>query len=441
MSLALVGGTVLATPDPPALYHTDLLVDGGRVVELGPAPAGTPTRDCSGCLIIPGNVCGHTHIYSALARGMPYRLAPPANFLQILQRVWWRLDRALDEEGIRASALLGGMDALLSGTTTLIDHHASPNAIDGSLDILADAFAQLGLRSVLCYEVTDRDGPERTQAGLDENRRFLRTERPLARGLTGAHASFTLSADTLGACVEVARQTGTGIHIHVAEDRVDQDDAQLRFGRRVVHRLADAGALNERAILAHCVHVNESEIAAIRESGAVVAHNARSNMNNAVGRIPRGAHGDLLILGTDGIGGDMFAEAQAAYFRAREDDVFLEITAPLRRLTQTAEVAGRIFFQPLLGRIAVGAPADLTILAYEPPTPLHEDNIAGHWIFGLSSRFVRDVMVAGELVVADRRLTRVDHQRIRAEAAVQAERLWRRLDEIPAHEFTPAGVA
>ncbi len=441
MSLALVAGTVLTTLDPPRVVRADVVTADGRIAAVGQAPAGVPTRDCSGCLIIPGNVCGHTHIYSALARGMPYRLPPPTNFLQILQRVWWRLDRALDEETIRHSALVAGMDALLSGTTTLIDHHASPNAIDGSLDILADVLESFGVRSVLCYEVTDRDGSERTRAGVEENRRFLRTERRLTRGLVGAHASFTMSAETLAACVNVARDRRVGIHIHVAEDLVDERDALARFGRRVVHRLADAGALNDQAILAHCVHVDEEEVEAIRQSGAAVAHNARSNMNNAVGRARVDRLGDQVILGTDGIGGDVFAESQAAYWRAREDNVFLGIAWPLQRLAQAARVAGRIFGETLLGRIEPGAPADLTVLAYDPPTPLHEDNVAAHWIFGLSSRFVRDVMVAGDLVVADRRLTRVDQGKVVADARQAAERLWQRLEEIGPHKFSPAGVA
>ena len=440
MTLVLVGGSVLTALDPPAVVRAGVVMDAGRITQVGAAPAGTPTRDCSGCLVIPGNVCGHTHIYSALARGMPYRLAPPANFLQILQRVWWRLDRALDAETIRASARAAGLDALLAGTTTLIDHHASPNAIDGSLDILADALEELGLRSVLGYEVTDRDGPERARAGVAENRRFLKSPRRLTRGLVGAHASFTLSVETLAACVEVARTTGRGIHIHIAEDPADERDALARFGRRVVHRLADAGALDERAILAHCIHVDANEIEAIRASGATVAHNARSNMNNAVGRAPVARLGERVVLGTDGIGGDMFAESQTAYWRAREEDVFLPIDWPLARMAETGRLAGRIFGEPLLGRIEPGAPADLTVLAYATPTPWHEGNVAGHWVFGLSGRYVRDVVVAGELVLADRRLTRVDQDHLLVEARRQADRLWRRLDEIGPHEFTPAGV-
>jgi putative selenium metabolism protein SsnA len=440
VSLVLHGGTVLTSLDPPSLAHADVLIDGGRIVSVGLAPDGVPRRDCSGCLIIPGNVCAHTHLYSALARGMPYRLEPPANFLQILQRVWWRLDRALDEASVRASALAGGMDALLSGTTTLIDHHASPNAIDGSLDIIADALQGLGIRSVLCYEVTDRDGPRRARAGVEENRRFLATRRPLVRGLTGAHASFTLSPETLAACVEVARTCRAGVHIHVAEDAVDERDAEARFGRRVVHRLTDAGALEAGAVLAHCIHLDAEEIAAIRASGAYVAHNARSNMHNAVGHTPVGRLGDRVVLGTDGIGGDIFAESQSAYWRAREDDVFVGIDWPARRIAEGARLAGRIFDEPALGAITAGSPADLTVLEYATPTPLTGENFHGHWVFGLSARAVRDVIVAGEVVVADRRLTRVDQEGVCAQAASQAQRLWQRLEEVGPHEFEPAGM-
>lgn len=440
MSLALTGGTVVTSLDPPHLVRADVVIQDGRVLDVGRAGTAASRRDCSGCLIIPGNVCAHTHLYSALARGMPYRLPPPANFLQILQRVWWRLDRALDERSIRASALVGGMEALLAGTTTIVDHHASPNAIDGSLDIVADALDTLGLRAVLCYEVTDRDGPPRARAGVEENRRFLASARPRARGLVGAHASFTLSAETLAACVEVARSAGSGIHVHVAEDAADQRDAELRFGRRVVQRLAEAGALSGRTILAHCVHVDDAEAAAIVDSGVAVAHNARSNMNNAVGRAPVGRLGPRVVLGTDGIGGDMFAETAVAYWRAREDDVSVGMSWPLERAAAGARLAGTIFDEPLLGRIEPGAPADLMVLEYGRPAPLAEQNLAGHWVFGLSARHVRDVLVGGEFVVGDRRLSRMDQDELIADAAEEAARLWRRVEEIGPHEFAPAGA-
>ena len=194
VSLVLGGGRVVTSLSPSRVMEGDVLIDAGRIVSAGGvalAPASSRI-DCSGCLVIPGNVCAHTHVYSALARGMPFDLEPPTNFLEILQRVWWRLDRALDETSVRASAQIGAMEALLAGTTTLVDHHASPNAIDGSLDVVAEAFASLGLRSVLCYEVSDRDGPDRASAGVAENRRFATAPHsPLVRGMIGAHASFS----------------------------------------------------------------------------------------------------------------------------------------------------------------------------------------------------------------------------------------------------------
>ena len=219
MSLLIADGTVVTSLDPIVVERADVFIGGGHVVGLG-----DPTReeaaervvqttiDAAGCLVIPGNVNAHMHLYSALARGMPYALEPPADFTQILQRVWWRLDRALDDESVRASALVGGVEALLAGTTTLVDHHASPNAIDGSLDIVAEALSSLGMRSVCAYEVSDRDGPERAAAGLDESRRFAARvgagALPLARAMVGAHASFTLSDETLAACVEIGGRRG-----------------------------------------------------------------------------------------------------------------------------------------------------------------------------------------------------------------------------------------
>jgi putative selenium metabolism protein SsnA len=437
--MILSGGAVVTSLDPVCITEDDVHVKNGRLVEEG----GGERRDCSGCLVLPGNVCAHTHLYSALARGMPYDLEPPTDFLQILQRVWWRLDRALDEDGVRASALVGGVEALLSGTTTLVDHHASPNAIDGSLDVIEDALRTVGIRSVLCYETSDRDGPERAQAGLEENRRFaerVRREKPaLTRGLIGAHASFTLSDDTLGACAAVARELEVGLHIHAAEDLVDERDSVAIHGTGVAARLAHAGALDERTLLAHGVHLDDHEIALVHRANASVVHNARSNMNNAIGRARLDPLGQRVSLGTDGIGSDMFEESRTAYFRLREDDLGAAPDWPLQRLADGARFVGAAFGEQHLGKIELGAPADLVVLDYATPAPLHAGSFPGHWVFGLSSRMVRDVMVAGEWVVLDRRLTRVDEHELAAGARAQAERLWKRLDEIGPHEFEPKG--
>ena len=437
--MILAGATVVTSIDPVEVDRFDIHVRDGRIVTASDGAR----RDCSGCLVVPGNVCAHTHLYSALARGMPYELEPPKSFVQILQRIWWRLDRALDEESVRASALVGGMEALLSGTTTLVDHHVSPNAIDGSLDVVADALAGLGVRSVLCYETSDRDGPERALAGLAENVRFAervqRDQLPLARGMIGAHASFTLSDETLAACAEAAKAHGVGVHVHAAEDAADERDAMAQYGVGVAQRLARAGALDARTLLAHGVHLGDEEIALVHAAGASLAHNARSNMNNAIGRARLDALGAQVALGTDGIGSDMFEESRTAYFRLREEGTGAGPDWALARLAEGARLAGRAFEQPRLGRIETGAPADLVVLDYAAPAPLRATSFAGHWIFGLSSRWVRDVMVAGEWAVLDRRLARVDQQELADGARVQAERLWKRLEEIGPHPFEPKG--
>jgi len=435
--IALCGGTVVLGLQPPEVVHADVVIAGDCVGAVGAAPADALRRDCSGTLVIPGNVCAHHHLYAALSRGMPYHLAPPVTFTEILQRVWWRLDRALDERAIRASALRAGLDALRAGTTTVIDHHASPNAIDGSLDIIADALADLGLRSVLCYEVSDRDGPGRASAGIAENRRFVRRAGGLARGMVGAHASFTLSDDTLGALVDVASSCGVGVHIHVAEDEVDQDDSGHRCGLTTVRRLDRAGVLTDAALLAHCVRVSDAEMGLVRQAGSTVVCNPRSNMNNGVGLSPFMHASSGVALGTDGIGGDLLAEAQTGYFRAREAELSTPATWSLDRITEGARFAGRVHGEPLLGQLRPGAPADVVVLDYPTPTPVTAENLAGHWAFGLSSAHVRDVFVAGQLVVENRRSTRVDEVAVAREGAVEAERLWARMEGIGPHGFEP----
>lgn len=446
MTLLLAGGRVVTSLDPVRVELADVLVEDGRVSRVGPAvdAGGDGHIDARGCLVIPGNVCAHMHLYAALARGMPYELEPPRSFLEILRRVWWRLDRGLDEASVRASALVGGMEALLAGTTTLIDHHASPNAIDGSLDVIAESLATLGMRGVLAYEVSDRDGPERAQAGIRENRRFAGHAAggalPLARSMIGAHASFTLSQATLAACAEAVEATGTGLHIHAAEDAADEVDCRARFGWSVVERLRRAGALDGRALLAHGVHLDEREADSAREAGVTFVHNARSNMNNGVGRAPLGLLGRRVALGTDGIGADMFEESRAAYFRAREDGLASDPSWVLARLAESARVAGLAFGEPLLGRIVPGAPADLVVLDHVAPTPIDAGTFPGHWVFGLSARNVRDVIVAGDVAVRARRLELVGQDWLLDAARIEASRLWARLATVGEHPFQPGVV-
>jgi cytosine/adenosine deaminase-related metal-dependent hydrolase len=332
-----------------------------------------------------GLVCGHHHLYSTLARGMPAPSRTPHNFSEILELIWWRLDRALDLEMIRWSAMLGALEALLAGTTAIVDHHASPNAIEGSLSVIAEACAEVGVRSLCCYEVTDRNGPEQMRAGLAENERFLRAG---GKGLVGAHACFTLSEASLEAVAGLANDLGAGVHIHVSEDRVD-----LAAGSRL------EALAKDNWLLAHCVHLD-------RELAGTVAHNPRSNMNNAVGYAAPARFSNTVVLGTDGIGADMLEEFRIGYVRAREHDVTVTPETPWNWL-----LAGT--------SLVPEAAEDRVRWSYEPLEPWHLAFTPG----------VRplEVVVDGEVVLKDGAATRVDAVEVRARAHEQAERLWARL--------------
>jgi putative selenium metabolism protein SsnA len=431
MALVLRGGT-LASLATGRVESTDIGIEHGRISWVGPGlPDGAHEFvDCSGMLIMPGNVCGHTHLYSALARGMPPPPRQPRNFPEILELVWWRLDRALDHEAIRMSALSGALDAVLSGTTTLVDHHASPNAIDGSLDLMAEALDEIGLRAVLCYEVTDRNGERGAQAGLRENERFIRkNRRGRMRGMVGAHASFTLGDATLHELSQLSRELGAGVHIHVAEDVADEDDSIRRCGKRTAYRLQEADVFGAGSIAAHCVHLDEGERDVVKAANVWVAHNCRSNMNNSVGRAAVSDLGDRVMLGTDGIDGDMFAESRTAFFRAREDSLDETAEEVAGMLSRGVDFASSLFGVPI-GRLEVGAVADLQVLDYDPPTPLKNGNLAWHWTFAMSASAVRSVMVDGAWVVRDRTLVTIDEEKVRAEARLAAESLWQRMETL-----------
>lgn len=421
----MLRGGLLADP-AGSVALADLGISGDRI---GGVPGDDDEIvDVTGCVVMPGNVCAHHHLYSSLARGMPGPSRPPRNFLETLELIWWRLDQALDPETIGLSALVGAVEAARAGTTSIVDHHASPSVIGGSLDLVADAVEEGGLRAVVCYEVTDRHGRSGGRAGVAENGRFLRSNRrPLIRGMAGAHASFTVGPATLDALVAEARDLGAPLHIHLAEDGCDQRDSLERYGSRVTHRLVRSGALGEGDLVAHGVHLEDSEIDALVTSGAWVAHNPRSNMNNHVGYAPAAAMGERVALGTDGLDGDMFAETRTCYLKGREADPATGPGWAQRRLTAGADVVGSVFGEPALGTLEVGAPADLIVLDPYLATPLSDANLAGHLVFGMNASHVRDVMVGGRWVVRDRRHVLIDEGALAAHARAAAPRLWDRM--------------
>jgi cytosine/adenosine deaminase-related metal-dependent hydrolase len=356
---------------------------------------------------------------------MPAPAQRPRNFIEILQRVWWRLDRALDLETAELSALAGSVEAARMGTTTIVDHHSSPEAIDSSLDAVADGVEAAGGRGIVCFEVTDRNGESSGRRGIAENARFLRANRRTRlRGMMGAHASFTIGPETLESLVGEARDAEAPLHIHLAEDNLDERDSLDRYGVRVGPRLHAGGALREGDLLAHGVCVDAEEIELIKASRAWVAHNPRSNMNNGVGYAPIERLGPFVALGTDGIDGDMFAEARAAYLRAHDANWEAQV---LDQLAQGARFAGRLLDEPLLGQLVPGAPADLVVLEYRPPTPLDSSNLLGHYLFGLGAAAVRDVMVGGRWIVRDRRHLLVDEAQLAHRCRAAARTLWERM--------------
>jgi putative selenium metabolism protein SsnA len=425
----LLKDAFLATLDPPGVVRADLRVEGERIVERGPSlvpRAGEEVLALDGTLVLPGLVNAHTHLYSALARGMPGPSEPPRSFVEILERVWWRLDRALDAESVRLSALVGAIEAARSGTTTLLDHHASPSFLAGSLAEVRGAVEEVGLRSVLCYETTDRDGPAGRDAGIAENRAHLREGMtPLTRGRVGAHASFTLSDEALEGLARAVRLTGSGLHVHAAEDRADVEDALGRGASGVVDRLQRHGLVGEGTILVHAVHLSEEELRRAQDAGAWIVHCARSNANNAVGRAPTRAF-RRAALGTDGMDEDVLAETRAAFLGMREAGREDASGAALEMLAGGHRLAGAIFGQTL-GRLEPGASADLVVLDYCPPTPLTPHTLAGHLLFGLDRSHVRSTMVAGRFVLRDRRIATVDEAAVLAAARAAAGRLWERM--------------
>lgn len=423
----LSGGLVARSLSAP-LERVDVTVSGGRIAAQA---ANGPSVDVSGCLVIPGNVCAHHHLYSALARGMPGPKEAPRNFIEILQRVWWRLDQALTLEDIELSARLGALEAAKAGTTSLVDHHASPRAVDGALDAVASGIEAAGVRGIVCYEVTDRHGMPGGRAGIAENERFLRTnERPLVRAMMGAHASFTIGPSTMEALVGTARNLNAGVHVHVAEDEFDERDCLERYGFRTAERLAKAGALQAGDLIAHGVHLDEAEVELVRSSGVWVAHNPRSNMNNGVGYAPVASLGDRVALGTDGIDGDMFAEARVCYLKAREASWRSGPSFAVERLACGASMVASMFSEPALGRLDPGAPADLIVLDYAAPTPVDDANLHGHFIFGPGRWSVRDVMCAGRWIVRDRRHEIIDEDETYARCREAAPAMWERMQRI-----------
>ncbi|HLK49753.1 MAG TPA: amidohydrolase family protein [Bryobacteraceae bacterium] len=375
----------------------------GEIAEAGGGHAGSV--DLGGRLLMPALINCHTHLYSTLARGYVLPGPRPKNFPEILKRLWWRLDRALNEEDVYSSALAGLIDSAKCGVATLIDHHSSPNACTGSLDVIARAFEKVGLRGATCYETSDRNGRRSALEAIRENVRFLeRRRRGQVAGAFGLHAAFTLSDRTLAACAEANQSLGAAFHVHVAEGAIDGG---------AVQRLDRHGILNQRTLAAHCVHITAPDRKTLARRGVSVVHNPQSNRNNGVGTA-KAAAGVLTGLGTDGFSPRLWDELKMPGGRAPE------------RLLNNRAIVRKIWGLDV-GQIATGARADLIAVDYFPPTPLDAGNLFRHLLFGVANAPVDSLIVNGRFLMRDRQLVSVDEARVARKAAARAKALWERL--------------
>jgi putative selenium metabolism protein SsnA len=439
--------TVVTFDDEQRILQDGAVRIDGAVIDVVGSSAEVLARfpdeerwDAGGLLLMPGQICSHTHFYGAFARGMYIPGAPAKDFPEILEKLWWRLDKALDLDGVRACAEVCLVDAIRNGATTLIDHHASQRAIDGSLDVIAAAVVQSGLRAALCYEVTDRDGPAAAQAGIRENVRFIqaiqsaRREQPggdLATRVAatfGLHASLTLSDNTLEQCAAEAER----FHIHVAEHPADEYDSLAKSGMRAVERLHKFNITGPQSIMAHCIHIDSWEMGLLRESETFVSHQPRSNMNNAVGAaaITMMLRGDMKVcLGNDGFSNDMFAEMKAADLLqkvAHNDPRYLGADKVIQMAVYNNRRLAAHFFDKAVGVVAPGAYADIVLLDYYPITPLKAENLPWHILFGVSGSHVHSTIVQGQVLMRNRELLTMDEAAIAARSRDVAVHTWDR---------------
>jgi cytosine/adenosine deaminase-related metal-dependent hydrolase len=372
--------------------------------------------NCTDKLVTKSFGIGHHHVYSALSRGMGAPKKNPENFNEILKYIWWTLDKCLDKDMIEYSALTTAIASAKAGSTFVIDHHASPFAVEGSLEIIAKAFEKVGVSHLLCYEISERDGMDIAQKGLDESENYLKDY----QGLVGLHASFTVGNNTLKKAVALMNNYNSGIHVHVAEDLSDQGHCLKTYGKRVVTRLHELGALNSsKTILGHCLHLDNNEKDLIKNSPVWVVQNMESNLNNRVGYFSGEGLGDNLMLGTDGMHSDMLQSAKFAFFAGQHTDNIGYDTA-YQRFRNVHNYLN-------INKFKGDGENNLVVLDYKSPTPLNKDNFYGHFLFGFNSAMVTDVISDGKLIIKNRIMQTVNEDEILKQSRELAKKLWKKM--------------
>jgi len=445
--MIITNGKIVSWSQPNEIFEDKaILIKGNKITSIDTKGnllkenPGEEILDANGQYIMPGLICAHTHFYGAYSRGLAIPGDPAASFPEILSNLWWSLDKALDEKSVAASAWVCIIEAIKHGTTCVFDHHASPNAIPDSLDVIADVVDRSGIRASLCYEVTDRDGFEKADQGINENVRFLKRINQgdnldgRLSATFGLHASLTLSDKTLEKSYSSV-PSGTGFHVHAAEHIVDEYDSLKKSGLRVVDRLLKHNLLNDKSIVAHAVHVDAKEIDVLAKTRSWVAHQPRSNMNNAVGignmeSMMRA--GVKVCLGNDGFSNTMWDEWKTTYL------VHKLVNLDPRRMggydivemaiNQNSALASQQFNLPI-GTLKPGAQADIIFVDYLPFTELNSGNLPWHILFGMHHSMVTMTMIAGKILMRNRELVNLDEKKIFNEAFDLHKSVWERYNK------------
>jgi putative selenium metabolism protein SsnA len=443
MSILIINGKVITRDkDLPFIDGGAVAIDGDRIKSVGATDElrekypGAHIIDAAGRLVMPGFINTHMHYYSTFARGINFGGRPATTFGEVLKGLWWKLDKMLTPRDVYYSAVGPMIDAVRMGVTSVIDHHASPCAVRGSLFKIAEAAEQIGLRSNLCYEISDRDGDEIAAEGLAENIDFIKHCKSkgddMLKGLVGMHAQMTVSERTLNAVVEAAEATGAGYHIHCAEGIEDVVNALANYDMRVIERLYNARVLNDKSIAVHCVNITDEEIGMLAESGVSVVHNPESNMANAVGTAPiikMLERGVLAGMGTDGYCVDMTQSLKAEHAILKHAAGIPSVgwAEPHTMLFENNKTIMNRFLDGEVGTLKDGAYADVIIASLAAPTPVNADTIDSHILFGLSGRCVDTTIVNGRILMNERELITVDEEKLMSESRDAAQALWNKI--------------
>jgi len=442
--MLIIGNGKIVTRDRtcPFIENGAVAIDGKLIMETGETALlrakypGAEFIDAAGKLVMPGFINAHMHYYSTFARGISLGGKPATTFGEVLSGLWWRLDKQLTPDDVYYSCIGPMIDEIRSGVTTVIDHHASPFAVEGSLHKIAEAAKLFGIRSNLCYEVSDRDGEKIAGAGIRENVEFARyckeQNDDMLGSLFGMHAQMTVSEKTLTACVEAAAGEGIGFHIHAAEGIEDLIDAVSKYGLRVIERLHKCGVLSEKSIAVHCIHITGEEMELLKDSGVAVVHNPQSNMGNAVGVSPvldMLQKGVLVGMGTDGYSADVlnsYKTAAILHKHAKGIPSVAWAEPPVMLFENNKKIIGR-FIRGKTGTLAKDHYADIIIVDYKGPTPVNAGTIDSHILFGITGRHVDTTIINGKVIMKDRVLLNIDEEALMAKSREQAEKLWKRI--------------